>query len=247
LCLRVMLFKLRPKAGKSTLSFGLKKVSEVSAIDVKAQVRIEITIVSRLVDGDGDLGSWYVFCFPERFRAGSFVEFGRQFNCVDVEFSIWRELVIVPIVVLVAFDPMSFYWSPEFFVEIADRVEEINVVRLFSRSMIFAADELNSVDSYFAVTSHLNLHLWRSPQKRASMVTSNSGPVKPPSLLLVELPISIGPSMGPDPKNSVTCLEVVSFQPKVLAVGRRLTSDAMVSLCFDRNAFHTSLSETFCS
>ena len=70
------------------------------------------------------------------------------------------------------------------------------------------------------------------------MFTSNSGPVKPPSSLLVELPISIGPSMGPDPKKIVTWLEVVSFQPKVPAVGRRLPSDAMVtSLCFDRKCF----------
>ena len=61
------------------------------------------------------------------------------------------------------------------------------------------------------------------------MVTRNSGPVNPPSSLLVELPISIGPSMGPDPKHNVTCLEVVIFQPKVPAAGRRLPLDAMVT------------------
>jgi hypothetical protein len=51
---------------------------------------------------------------------------------------------------------------------------------------------------------HLKLQECRRPQNRA---------VKPPSLLRVELPISSGPSTGPDPSNSGTCLDVVNFQP----------------------------------
>ena len=35
--------------------------------------------------------------------------------------------------------------------EISDRGEEIDVVRLFCRSMIFAGDKLNSIDCHFAV------------------------------------------------------------------------------------------------
>ena len=79
------------------------------------------------------------------------------------------------------------------------------------------------------------------------MVTSNSGPVNPPSLLLLaELPISIGPSMGPDPKKC-DMFGNYYFPAKMPAAGRRLPSDAMVSRCLDLKAFHTSLSELSCS
>ena len=71
--------------------------------------------------------------------------------------------------------------------------------------------------------------------------------MKPPSSLQVELPISIGPSTGPDPSNSGTCFDVVSFQPNVPALSVRLPSDAMMSRFLARKAFHTSTSLAICS
>ena len=67
------------------------------------------------------------------------------------------------------------------------------------------------------------------------------GAVKPPSALQVELPISSRPSTGPEPSNSGTCFEVVSFQPNVSAVSVRLPSDVMMSFLLARKAFHTSM------
>ena len=59
-------FQISTKGGKinfvpdfvGPVMFILKKVSEASAIDVESQVRMEVAIISDLVDGHGDLGSW---------------------------------------------------------------------------------------------------------------------------------------------------------------------------------------------
>ena len=48
-------------------------------------------------------------------------------------------------------------------------------------------------------TSHMNRQRWRRPQNLARSVTKRRGPVNPPSSLRVELPISIGPPIGPEP------------------------------------------------
>ena len=94
---------------------------------------------------------------------------------------------------------------------------------------------------------HLNLHLCFNPQNRASTVANKRGAVKPPSLLRVELPISIGPLTGPDPSKSGLCCDLVSFHPKVPAESVKLPSDAMIRRCFARNARHTSPSSASCS
>ncbi len=71
--------------------------------------------------------------------------------------------------------------------------------------------------------------------------------MKPPSSLRVELPISIGPSIGPDPWNSVSFLDVVIVQPNVPAFGSRLPSVAIVRRLLDRNARQISRSLESCS
>ena len=96
-------------------------------------------------------------------------------------------------------------------------------------------------------TIQRNLHLCFNPQNRASTVTSRRGAVKPPSSLRVELPISIGPSTGPDPPKSGVCFDVVSFHPKVPAVSVKLPSEAMIRRRFARNARHTATSSAICS
>jgi hypothetical protein len=71
--------------------------------------------------------------------------------------------------------------------------------------------------------------------------------VKPPSSLRVELPISIGPSIGPDPWKSVYWVLLVTFHPNVPAISIRLPSVAMVSLFFARKELKTSVSVAVCS
>ena len=90
--------------------------------------------------------------------------------------------------------------------------------------------------------SHRNLQRWRNFQCRARIVTNSSGAVNPPSSLLVELPISIGPSTGPAPVNNGLNLSHVIFQPNVPPVSRRLPSEAITSRRLDLNALHTSTS-----
>jgi hypothetical protein len=75
---------------------------------------------------------------------------------------------------------------------------------------------------------------------------SSGGAVKPPSSLLEELPMSIGPSTGPAPWYKVWCLSVVIFHPNVPAVGSRLPSEAMISRRRDRNALQSSMSVHCC-
>jgi hypothetical protein len=53
-----------------------------------------------------------------------------------------------------------------------------------------------------------NRQRWRIPQNFASVVVSSIGEVKPPSSLRVELPISGGRSMGPDPWNNTTSCDL---------------------------------------
>jgi hypothetical protein len=71
--------------------------------------------------------------------------------------------------------------------------------------------------------------------------------VKPPSSLRVELPMSIGPSIGPEPWKIVLCLSVVTFQPKVPAVGSRLPSEAMVRRRLDLKDLQMIRSVSTCS
>ena len=89
--------------------------------------------------------------FCERFRALTLMKFGRQIICVDIQFCIRRELVIVSVLVLVTLDPLGFQWSPEFSVEFPYCGEKVNVVWLFGRPIVVAGNELDSVESDFTV------------------------------------------------------------------------------------------------
>ena len=118
-----------------------------------------------------------------------------------------------------------------------------------TRSVVFPCYKLNSIDCIATVKTPSKFAVLAKSPVLARMVTrSRGGQVNPPSSLRVELPISIGPSTGPNPKNSVACFAVLSFQPNIPAVIRiLLPSDAMVKHWRERKAFQISTSVASCS
>ena len=77
-------------------------------------------------------------------------------------------------------------------------------------------------------------------------MTSSNGAVKPPSLLLIELPVSLGPSTGPYPWKSTFFVNVGKFHPNVPASSKRIPFDTTVIRFCDRNVRRTSMSVDIC-
>ena len=70
--------------------------------------------------------------------------------------------------------------------------------------------------------------------------------VKPPSLLLMELPVLLGPSTGPNPLKSTLFANVVTFHQNVPASSQRIPFDTIMIRFRDLNARHTSMSVDVC-
>jgi hypothetical protein len=98
----------------------------------------------------------------------------------------------------------------------------------------------------FAVNRPLEFAPCLNHQCRASIVTRSSGALRPPSLLLVELPVLVGPSIGPYPWKRTLLVSIVIFHPNVTASSHGIPLDAMVSRFCDLKALHTSISVDIC-
>ena len=94
--------------------------------------------------------------------------------------------------------------------------------------------------------SHQNLHVCLDPQCLARIVTRSSGARRPPSLLLVELPVLLGPSTGPNPWERTLLFIGIIFHPQVPAFAQRILLEATVSRFRDLNALHKCISVDSC-
>ena len=94
--------------------------------------------------------------------------------------------------------------------------------------------------------SHPNLHLCLNPQCFANVVTSSNGAVKPPSLLLMELSVLLGPSTGAHPWKSTLFVNLVTFLLNVPAFSQRIPFDTMVIHFHDQNVHHISMLVDIC-
>jgi hypothetical protein len=111
--------------------------SYVAAVYLEAKVVIDVACVSKVVDRDGDLCCVQMFGCQDWLGTWALVEGGCEFVGVDVEFGVGWEFFVGGVIVLVPFDPLYLQRTSQFFVEIADDGEIVDVVGLLCGSMIF--------------------------------------------------------------------------------------------------------------
>ena len=112
------------------------------------------------------------------------------------------------------------FWSTSLSLGVFDGLKIVAVVRLCCSWVVFLDDQPNSFNGCFE--SHQNLNLCLNPQYLASIVTRSSGDVRPPSLLLVELLVLVGPSTGTYPWKSTLLDIIVYFQPEGPAFSQKI-------------------------
>ncbi len=71
--------------------------------------------------------------------------------CSNVQLCIWRQFVIFYVVVLVSFYPVGAEGPSEFFVEISNDEEVVDVIWLLCGSIVFTDDKSDAVDCHFAI------------------------------------------------------------------------------------------------
>ena len=112
----------------------------VAPVDVVLDVDVDVTCVPCLQYGDGDFRGVDVRCGPFRLPRDSRVVRCGQFVDVDVQFGFRRELSVRLGGILVAFYPLCLHRSSEFFEELLDDGDIVDVIRLFGWFVVRSSD-----------------------------------------------------------------------------------------------------------